>query len=100
MTSSEGYISKWISNFVLVKKYNGKYRVWKDFFNLNQVYLKNNFPFTRINRLLDFIVGHKLLSFMDAYLGYNQFHIYPADGKNIYFITNTSLYCYKVSFSN
>ena len=39
---------------------------------------------------------HKLLSFLDAYLGYNQIPIFPLDSANMAFITLIGMYCYNV----
>lgn len=62
-----------------------------DFSNLNRACPKDNFSLSRIDQL-----EHELLSFMDAYLGYNQILINPDDEKSTSFITNRGLYCYKV----
>ncbi|RDX83691.1 hypothetical protein CR513_35364, partial [Mucuna pruriens] len=37
-----------------------------------------------------------LLSFMDAYSGYNQIRMYPQDEAKIAFITDSGTFCYKV----
>ncbi|CAL9000507.1 unnamed protein product [Prunus brigantina] len=37
------------------------------------------FPLPRIDQLVDATAGHELLSFMDAYSGYNQIRMHPAD---------------------
>ena len=50
----------------------------------------------RIDQLVDAIVGHKLLSFMDAYSGYNQSPVYNFDQEHTSFITNRGMYYYKV----
>ena len=42
-----------------------------DFIDLNKVCLKDSFPLLRIDQLVDLTAGHKLLSFMDAFSGYN-----------------------------
>ena len=57
---------------VMVKKSNGKWRMCVDFINLNKACPKDSFPLLRINQLVDSTIGHKLLSFMDAFSGYNQ----------------------------
>ncbi|KAL5562028.1 hypothetical protein UlMin_031775 [Ulmus minor] len=62
----------WIANVVLVKKANGNWRVCVDFTDLNRACPKDSFPLPRIDQLVDTTAGHKLLSFMDAYSGYNQ----------------------------
>jgi len=46
--------------------------------------------------MVDTIAGHELLSFMDAYLGYNQIKMHPPDEDKTSFITNRGIYCYKV----
>ena len=50
----------------------------------------------RIDLLVDAMAGHSLLSFMDAYLGYNQIHMHPADEEKTSFITDQGTYCYRV----
>ena len=68
----EVYYSDWLANVVLVKKANRKWRMCVDFTNLNKTYPKDSFPLTRIDQLVNFTAGHKLLTFMDAFSGYNQ----------------------------
>ena len=50
-----------------------------DFTDLNRAYLKENFPFPMIDQLVDSTVGHKLLTFMDAFSGYNQIRLNEED---------------------
>lgn len=40
--------------------------------------------------------GHEMLSFMDAYSGYNQIPMHPSDEEHTSFITDRGFYCYKV----
>jgi len=37
----------------------------------NQAYPKDSFPLSRIDQLVDATSGYALLSFLDAYSGYN-----------------------------
>ena len=60
-----------LANIVLVKKANGKWRLCIDFTNINRAYLKDSFPLPRIDLIVDTTAGHELLSFMDAFSGYN-----------------------------
>ncbi|CAL9011198.1 unnamed protein product [Prunus brigantina] len=57
---------------------------------------KDSFPLPRIDQLVDATAGHELLSFMDAYSGYNQIFMDPADSEHTAFITDCGLYCYNV----
>ena len=68
----EVFYPKWLANVVMVKKNNDKWRMCVDFIDLNKACPKDSFPLPRIDQLVDSIVGHKLLSFMDALSGYNQ----------------------------
>ena len=68
----EIYYPDWLANVVMVKKANGKWRMCVDFTDLNKACPKDSYPLPRIDQLVDSIVGHKLLNFMDAYSGYNQ----------------------------
>ena len=66
------YYPDWLANVVMVKKANDKWRMCVDFTDLNKVYPKDSYPLPRIDQLVDFTVGHKLLCFMDAFLENNQ----------------------------
>ena len=50
---------------VMVKKENGKWRMCVDFTDLNKACSKDSYPLPRIDQLVDSMVGHRLLSFMD-----------------------------------
>ena len=80
----------------MVKKANGKWRICVDFTHLNKVFPNDSFPLLRIDQLVDSTAKHKLLMFMDAFLGYNQIKIAEEDQEKTAFITSQGLYCYKV----
>ena len=67
----EVYYPEWLANVVMVKKSNRKWRMCVDFTNLDNACPKDSFPLPRINQLVDSTVGHELLTFMDAFSGYN-----------------------------
>ena len=92
----EVYYPDWLANVVLVKKANGKWRMCMDFMDLSKACPKDSFPLPRINQLVDSIAGHKLLTFMDEFLGYNQIKMVEEDQEKTTFITSQGLYCYKV----
>ena len=86
----------WLSNVVLVRKSNNRWRLCVDFTDFNKACPKDCYPFLRIDLLVDAIAGHILISFMDTYLGYNQIQIFPGDEDNTSFITDQGTYCHKV----
>ena len=67
-----------------------------DFTDLNKACLKDSFPLPRIDQLVDSIVGHKLLTFMDAFSGYNQIRMAKEDQEKTSFVMSQGLYYYKV----
>ena len=90
----ESFYPTWMANPVLVKKPNGIWRTCVDFTDLNKACPKDSFPYPRIDQLVDATAGHALLSFMDAYSGYNQIPMYEPDLEHTSFITDRGLYCY------
>ena len=89
----EVYYSDWLANVVMVKKANGKWRMCVDFTDLNKACPKDCYPLPCINQLVDSRVGHKLLSFMNAFSGYNQIRMDEADQEKTSFITSQGLFC-------
>ena len=87
---------KWLANVVLVKKENGKWRLYIDFTDINKACPKDSFPLARINLIVDATAGHELLSFMDAFFGYNQISMDPDDQEKTSFVTAQGTYCYRV----
>nr|KYP58838.1 Transposon Ty3-G Gag-Pol polyprotein [Cajanus cajan] len=67
-----------------------------DYTNLNKACPKDAYPFPNIDRLVDGAAGHKLLTFLDAYSGYNQIRMHPQDEVKTTFITESTNYCYRV----
>ena len=63
-----------------------------DFTNLNKACPKDSFPVPRIDQMIDATAGHELLSFMDAYSGYNQIPMFLRDEEHTAFITDHGLY--------
>ena len=87
---------EWLANVVLVKKANGKWRLCIDFTDINKACQKDSFPLPRIDIIMDAIAGHELLSFMDAFSGYNQISMDPDDQEKTSFVTAQGTYCYRV----
>ncbi|CAJ2673582.1 unnamed protein product [Trifolium pratense] len=93
---SEARYTTWLSNVVLVKKSNGKWRMCVDYTDLNRACPKDSYPLPCIDKLVDNSSGFKLLSFMDAYSGYNQIPMAVADRGKTAFMTESGNYYYNV----
>ncbi|GAU18440.1 hypothetical protein TSUD_231770 [Trifolium subterraneum] len=93
---AEAQYTTWLSNVVLVKKSNGKWRMCVDYTDLNRACPKDAYPLPNIDKLVDNSSGFKLLSFMDAYSGYNQIKMAEIDKKKTAFMTETGNYYYNV----
>ncbi|XP_068463951.1 uncharacterized protein [Phaseolus vulgaris] len=87
---------EWLANVVLVKKANGKWRMCVDFTDLNKACPKDSYPLPNIDALVDSASGCKIMSFLDAFSGYNQIKMHPRDECKTTFMTETCNYCYKV----
>ena len=86
----------WLSNVVMVKKSNGKWRMCIDYIDLNKAFVKDSYPLPSIDGLVDAASDFRFLSLLDAYLGYNQIPMHPLDEEMIAFITPIGNYCYRV----
>ena len=80
----------------MVKKANGNWRMCVDFTDLNKACPKDSYPLPRIDTLVDSTARHQLLSFMDAFSGYNQIRMDESDQEKTSFVTSQRLFCYKV----
>ena len=87
---------EWLANVVLVKKANGKWRLCIDFIDINKACPEDSFPLPRIDLIVDATAGHELLSFMDAFSGYNQISMDTNDQEKTSFVTAQGTYCYRV----
>jgi len=62
-----------------VYKKNGKLRVCIDFRNLNEAMPMDGYPMPVADMLVDAAAGHKVISFMDGNVGYNQIFMAEED---------------------
>lgn len=81
---------------MLVKKANGKWQMYVNFTNLNQVCLKDCCPLPRIDQLLDVTAEFQYLSSLDAYSVYHQIPMNSKDEEQTAFVTNIGTFCCKV----
>jgi len=93
---SEAKYTTWLSNVVLVKKSNGKWCMCVDYTDLNRACPKDAYPLPNIDKLIDNSSGYKLLSFMDAYSGYNQIPMAEEDKQKTALMTESGNYYFNV----
>ncbi|GLT31014.1 hypothetical protein SLA2020_057820 [Shorea laevis] len=85
---------EWVSNPVLVKKPNGKWRMCIDFTNLNEACPKDLHPLPNVKKLVERAAGHERMSFLDASLGYHQVQLLLDDQEKTAFYAGDAIYCY------
>ncbi|KAM1268490.1 hypothetical protein ACFX2G_000784 [Malus domestica] len=87
----------WVANVILVKKNPTKeslllqkvlWTMCVDYTDLNKGCPNDSFLLPLIDRLIDSTTGCELLSFMDAYLGYNQILMNPLNQEHTAFTTD------------
>ena len=66
-----------------------------EFTNLNKACHKDSYPLPRVDVLVDSSARHQLLSFMDAFSGYNQIRMHE-DDQETSFVTSQGLFYYRV----
>ena len=87
---------EWLTNVVLVRKANGRWRMCIDFTDLNKPCPKDSYPLPSIDSLVDNAWSFRLLSFLDAFSGHNQICMHPKDESKKGFMAEVASYCYKV----
>jgi hypothetical protein len=78
----------------MVKKKNGKWRMCTDFTDLNKCCLKDDFPLSRIEKVVDSVVECETMALLDCLLGYHQIWLRKEDEEKTSFITPFGTYCY------
>ncbi|XP_075640430.1 uncharacterized protein LOC142612200 [Castanea sativa] len=92
----EIFFPEWLANIVVVKKKNGKWRVYVDFTDLNRACPKDLFLMLKIDQLVDATYKHSRMSFLDAFQGYHQIALAAKDQEKTAFITLDANYHYTV----
>ncbi|KAL0423962.1 UNVERIFIED_CONTAM: Transposon Ty3-G Gag-Pol polyprotein [Sesamum radiatum] len=87
---------EWLANVVLVPKPNGKWRMCIDFTDLNKACPKDSYLLPRIDTLIDSMSGCELMSFLDAFQGYNQIRLARDDQEKTSFVIDQGIFCYNV----
>jgi hypothetical protein len=79
---------------VTVKKKNGKWRMYTNFTDLNMCCPKDDFPLSRIDKVVDSAAGCETLALLDCFSGYHQIWLRKEDEAKTRFITPYGTYCY------
>jgi hypothetical protein len=83
----------WLANAIMVKKKNGKWRMCTNFIDLNKCFPKDDFPLTRIDKVVDSAVGCETMALLDCFLGYHQIWLRKEHEEKTSFITPFGTYC-------
>ena len=75
----EVFYPEWLTNVIMVKNSNKKWRMCVDFTDLSHACPKDRFLLPRIDQLMDFTAGHELLTLIDAFSSYNQIRMNNED---------------------
>lgn len=67
-----------------------------DFSNLNAICSKDGFPLSQIYALVNSTARYLVMSFLNVFLGYQQFHMHPTNLEMTIFITGEGIYYYRV----
>jgi hypothetical protein len=70
---------QWLANVVMVHKKNGKWRMCTDFTDLNKCCSKDDFPLSRINKIIDSAAGYEIIALLDCFSGYHQIWLHRED---------------------
>ena len=79
--------SEWVSNLVPTRKKSREIRLCVDLRNLNEVSLKDHYPFPKMDHILQRVVGSPRISLLDGFSGFNQILVHLDDQDKTAFTT-------------
>ena len=89
-------VSLWGAPILLVKKKEVSMMLCVDYRQLNKVTIKNNYPLSRIDDLMDQLVGENVFSKIDLRSGYHHIRVKAEDIQKTAFTTRYGHYEYFV----
>ena len=82
-----------------IRKKSGEIKLCIDLININKVSLKDNYPFPKMEHILQKVVLSKRISTMDGFSGYNQIKVLHEDKEKTSFTTPWGTFMYaKIPF--
>jgi hypothetical protein len=84
----------WLVDVIMVKKMNRKWQMCIDFTDLNKCYPKDDFPLSRMDKVVDSTAGCETMALLDCFSGYHQIWLRKQDDEKTSFVTPFSTYCY------
>jgi hypothetical protein len=64
------------------------------FIDLNKCCPKDDFPLSRIDKVVDSVVGYEMMALLDCFFDYHQIWLRKEDEEKTSFITPFDTYCY------
>jgi hypothetical protein len=83
-----------LANVVMVNKKNGKWRMCTYFTDLNKLCPEDDFPLSRIDKVVNSIARCEIMALLDYFSGYHQIWLRKEDKEKTSFVTPFSTYCY------
>jgi hypothetical protein len=85
---------EWLSNVVMVKKKNEKWRMCTDFTYLKKCCLKDDFSLIRIDQIVNSAVASEMMALLDYFSRYHPIWLQLEDEEKTNFIILFRTYCY------
>jgi hypothetical protein len=73
---------EWLANVIMVKKKIRKWQMCTDFTDLNKCCLKDDFPLTKIDQIIDSATTSEMMALLDCFSGYHQIWLHTEGEEN------------------
>ncbi|GJY67873.1 reverse transcriptase domain-containing protein, partial [Tanacetum coccineum] len=85
----------WVSNPIIVKKDDGKWKLRIDFININKACIREPHPLPAAELGAENLHKYRLKCFLDAYKGYHQIPMAEKDEEKTAFFIREGVFCYR-----